>query len=247
MATHHDDSMETWLSELTNLSPHVVGPSTSYRDVLGPACHSQNELKLLSEEYRACSVRADELAKLIWQTFLGVLALSGAAGGAVMKSINDETGGRHAVLLVASCILVTSLLAKWKAISAKWNLQQQALYGRLNHLERCLGFRTNVQFRRVDKASAGTLGAESNALQKSPLRIGNLREEMARALVIWWAILGGVALYSVVEKWETLIPSFSAMPAREIFGVILGLVFFGVLVGWYVLAPGRIDDTKSKQ
>lgn len=167
---------------------------------------STDALKLASEEYRVCSARADELSRVVWQSFIGIVALSGAAGAGLFRVLIEPGSASpppqgslsQAVATALFCLptaaVVVFLLSCWRRVSQKWALQQQALYDRLNYLEYFLGYRTNSQFRRVDDTVRDE-GVE-------PIFISEVRDHMAVALIIWWS---GIAAFVSLRALGELI------------------------------------------
>lgn len=180
------------------LGPHVI------RNKHGATCSSIDALKLASEEYRICSARADELSRVVWQAFIGIVALAGAAGAGLLRVLPDSTQTTDAptfqiVLSVIPYIITASLvlflLSAWRLISSKWALQQKALYVRLNYLEYFLGYRTNEQFKRVDK--------ESKDSSVKPILISDVRDNMAIALIFWWSTLASCAVFRCLNDGQS--------------------------------------------
>lgn len=201
-----------WLKH-TRLSPGVIRTFHRTENV------NIDALKLASEEYRVCSARADELSRLVWQSFIGVLALAGAAAAAVLRLVPSQPKTQTSeslaanllsaptgLLAVLTAIVVIAILAWWRVIARKWADQQSALYERLNALEYFLGFRTNAQFARVD--------TKVEQAGHKPIKISVLRDYMAQVLTVWWSALAGYVSYewfaSICERTEAAVAAAAA-------------------------------------
>ena len=149
------------------------------------ASASPDALKLIAEEYRVCSARADELQRLVWQVFVVIGAITSVLAAAMVRMASGENNpaGPQVVLLVS--LIGILFLGIWSKIAKKWSAQMRNYYQRIESLENYLHFRTNSQTKRLDETLTNGKG----------YTIGDMREALAVILVVGWAILGAFAAY----------------------------------------------------
>lgn len=198
---------------------------------------SDNYLKLASEEYRVCSTRVDELARLVWQSFLGVMAIAVAIAAGTVR---HEQGRTALPSLVVSLLpyWVVFALGLWSRIAEKWQLQQKALYARLDDLEAILRFRTNAQFERVD--------VELNRRGQRPVYISRIRRSMVHSLVGWWGLVALINSLEYKSDLEGIFGHPSVPWVVSVFSALLvGVIFLGAAGKLPTVPDQRVSDDAS--
>lgn len=162
---------------------------------------SPERLKLLSEEYRVCSQRADEISRTIWQFFFAIVAFSGAGLGFLAKiALGSGTTTTFFVSIVG--IMTIDIFRNWRQAAAKWNWQQRRLYERLDVLETKLGFQTNARF------------DERKGDPYYKRYISKYRHRITQAIAYGWCLF--VLLVGIRGLWELSSKSSNANIGTEL-------------------------------
>jgi heme/copper-type cytochrome/quinol oxidase subunit 3 len=108
----------------------------------------KTQFEKLLREYEVCSSRADNLTTIIWQPFTLFLGASGIGLGLLVQVKVETVESLLLVTLFTSAIIY--IFSLWTRVANKWNMQQSALYKRLDTLEKALGFHTNLATKDID-------------------------------------------------------------------------------------------------
>jgi len=108
----------------------------------------KTQIEKLIREYEVCSTRADNLTTIIWQPFTLFLGASGIGLGLLVQ-VKVETI-QSLLLVTLFTVAIIYIFSLWTKAANKWNMQQSALYKRLDAIEKALGFHTNLATKEID-------------------------------------------------------------------------------------------------
>jgi len=200
------------------------------------ATASPDALKLIAEEYRVCTARADELQRLIWQVFVVIGAITSVLATAMVRLVGPDSVSMGPQIVLVVCFIGILFLGVWSRIATKWSAQMRNYYQRIESLEKHLHFRTNSQTKRLDD----TLGRGKG------YTISRMREWLAIVLVLGWSVLAAFASYVLVASVDQPTAVSGSKGLWDLSGIAAAtIVFFALIIVYQVVSRSPYKPAQS--